>query len=87
MGDFDDDFLSVGQPETEPEPEEESWRDRKYDSGPAPTKCIECGGPLEKDFECGSYAVFKCQECGLNMRHFPPELMTSWRDDKEEEGD
>lgn len=89
MGDFDDGFLPVGHPEEAPEPERAPWRDNKLDTSPAPEECPECGGPLERDFECGYYVIFKCQSCGLNIRHFPPEQLATWRgeDDEEEEED
>lgn len=87
MGDFDDDFIPVGEPEPpEPEPRtaEPSWRDRKLDNSPPPESCPECGGEFEEDYRIGSYVVLVCQVCDLYMRHFPPEPMTVWHGGDEE---
>ena len=52
-----------------------------------PTRCPLCDIELVVDFECGRYVVFKCSECGLNIRSFPPEPLVAFYEDSEESVD
>ena len=50
-----------------------------------PTHCPTCDIELVLAFQCGDYAIFKCFQCGLNIRSFPPEPLTAFYDEGDDE--
>lgn len=50
-----------------------------------PTHCPVCDIEFVIDFQCGSYIVFKCSKCGLNIRSFASEPLAAFYDEGDDE--